>query len=124
MTEQNDLFNIEILPEENKLIIELKGQMNAETHQQFQSVISDAVKKISISGNKINILFDLMQAKTQTQDVANRDEWIIQLIPYINKCAIAVESILYKLQLERKPLGENFKFFTNLQEAKQWLDEG
>jgi len=124
MLDDSNIYTIISQPANNRIVINVFGYFTMEAHIRFQKDVESAIKSTSIDGNTIDILFNMMDAMTQSQEVAKNTAWLAPLIPCINKAAVAITSTLYKMQLQRIGYSENIQFFDTLESAEQWLEQG
>jgi len=123
MQNYQDIYDIDMKPQIGRIIVTVKGYFTAESHEHFKNDIAIAVKKMAIGGKRVDLLFDLMSAMTQSQEVAQDNSWMFELADYTNKVATALNSTLYKMQIQRLSLGDKVQFFESVEDAQKWLDD-
>jgi len=123
MNKYSEIYEVEKDPIRNRVLVHIRGYFDAESHAQFREDVIAAVKVMSSAGQKPTAIFDTRGGKVQNKETAQNNDWVLEILPLISKAAIIVESVLYKMQLQRKPLDESVKFFNSVEEAESWFAE-
>ncbi len=122
MENYQDIYDIEMKPQIGRIIVTVKGYFTAESHEHFKNNVTAAVKKMATDGKRVDLLFDLMAAMTQSQEVAKDNAYMFELANHINRVGTALNSVLYKMQIQRLSLGDKVQFFESFEDAEKWLD--
>lgn len=101
------------------------GFVDVERSKAFDAELKAGVRELCKTGPSFDILADLRDGtilpRVLTELTSGQMLWLVK--KGLRKSANILSSGLYALQLKRISPGQNFRFFTEEKEARDWLKE-
>jgi hypothetical protein len=100
----------------------LEGLWDLDTFEKYRVAMTAEMEWFRGAGLSFNLLGDLRNFTTQTQDLNDRRQEMILKAETLglDKCAIVVSSSIVRMQVGRLS-NNSYAFFTSEDEAKEWL---